>query len=179
MLPVWLLGFGALSRRELLMMLLVNALFIGMNSAALSRGVFRFAHPDLWGMPAYEFFMWGFYVLHTARFVGSAGARPGRFGLALGLALVFSLPFSLTADPMLLLGASGAVLLASLAFLHQPKDLASLAYMIVVGAVIEYVGVSTGQWSYPHPPQGGVPLWFITMWGGVGLFSRRLFVPFL
>jgi len=39
--------------------------------------------------------------------------------------------------------------------------------------------VHSGQWGYPGNPPGGVPLWFITMWGGIGLFMRRLIVPIL
>lgn len=179
MFPAWLIGFGRLSHSELILMLLADAIFTGMNAAALSRGLFRFTQPDLLGMPLYEFLMWGFYILHTSRFVGIVRERPLRITTALVLAVLFSLPFSLTADPMLLLLLSGVVLAASIIFFHGSRDLASAGYMVFVGAIIEYVGVSTGQWSYPHPPLGGVPPWFITMWGGVGLFSHRLLVPML
>ena len=43
-----------------------------------------------------------------------------------------------------------------------------------------------GNWSLapggddgPGDPPGGVPLWFITLWGGVGLFLWRLALPLL
>ena len=58
-------------------------------------------------------------------------------------------------------------------------DFAYVAYMVILGALIEYTGVWAGQWSYPENPPGGVPLWFITMWGGVGLFTRRLVLPLM
>jgi hypothetical protein len=51
--------------------------------------------------------------------------------------------------------------------------------MAALGALIEYVDVWTGQWHYPGHPYGGVPLWFVTMWAGVGLFARRLILPLL
>jgi hypothetical protein len=64
-------------------------------------------------------------------------------------------------------------------FFHEKLDLAYAGYMILVGALIEYTGVWSAQWGYPGSPPGGVPLWFITMWGGVGLFTRRLVLPIL
>jgi hypothetical protein len=57
---------------------------------------------------------------------------------------------------------------------HAPRDLAYVAYFAALGAAGECVGVHSGQWSYPTPPAWGVPFWFLIMWGGVGLFARRL-----
>jgi hypothetical protein len=65
----------------------------------------------------------------------------------------------------------------ALGFFHDVHDLAYAGYMILLGAAVEYAGVYAGLWSYPGDPSGGVPLWFITMWGGVGLFLRRLALP--
>jgi hypothetical protein len=178
MLAVWGLGFGRIRAAELLAMALVNLLFIVMNSAALSRAIFAFDHPDFLGMPIYEFLMWGFYTLHTIRFLDGDAPR-GRLMLASAAAAAFALPFSLIADPALLLAASGLVLAACLVLFHEPMDLAYAGYMTALGALIEYVGVGTGQWHYPGQHYGGVPLWFLTMWAGVGLFTRRLIVPLL
>ena len=174
MLIVWAVGFRRLSRREVLTVLAINALFFVMNSGALRQGVFRFEHPDVQGMPVYEFFMWGFYTLNAMRFVAGPPVMQRR-GLALGLAAVFAIPFSTIADPTWLLVSTGVVLVIALVFFHERSDLVSTGYFIGMGVLIEYVGVWTGQWSYPSNPMGGVPLWFITMWGGVGLFTRRLF----
>jgi len=74
---------------------------------------------------------------------------------------------------------TGIILAVALAAFHQRLDLAYAGYMILVGALVEYTGVWSGQWGYPGDPPGGVPLWFLTMWGGVGLFTRRLVVPLL
>lgn len=178
MLGVWAAGFRRLSGREWLTVLGVNALFFGMNFGALQKGVFRFEHPDLAGMPVYELFMWGFYTLNAARFLGGPVPRERR-GLALALAVAFSVPFSTIAHDGWLLAATGSVLVIALVFFHEKGDLAFTGYLVGMGALIEYVGVWTGQWSYPANPVGGVPLWFITMWGGVGLFTRRLLVPLM
>jgi hypothetical protein len=62
---------------------------------------------------------------------------------------------------------------------HEPMDLAYSGYMAVVGQLVEHVGQSTGQWHYPGRPWSGVPLWSLTLWAGVGLFTRRLVLPLL
>src|SRR6185437_10695916 len=177
MLVIWAIGFGRISLSEFAVMAVVNLIFVGMDLGALERGIFRFRDPDFFGLPIYEFFMWGFYTLHTIRLVDGQPARPPRVILALAFAVAFSLPFSLIPDPMLLLAVTSAILLLALVAFGELTDLVYTSYVIALGAVIEYVGVGTGQWSYPHSPFGGVPLWSFAMWGGVGLFTRRLLLP--
>jgi hypothetical protein len=176
MLVIWSLGFGRVSRPELVLLVGVNLLFIGMNLGALRKGAFRFTSPDALGMPLYEFAMWGFYTLNTIRFLDGLAPGGSRW-LALILAVALAVPFSMVGDPGVLTLLSGAVLVISLAFYREPMDFAYTAYMVIMGALIEYAGVWTGQWSYPGNPLGGVPSWFIPMWGGVGLFTRRLLLP--
>jgi uncharacterized membrane protein YoaT (DUF817 family) len=91
------------------------------------------------------------------------------------------LPFTFAAipDQTFLLIATVLLLLVGLAFFHEPMDLAYVGYMILLGAAIEYSGVWSRQWHYPGDPAGGVPLWFVSLWGGVGLFLRRLALPIL
>lgn len=176
MAAIWTLGFQRFILSELALMAFVDVLFVIMNTGALRQGIFAFTHPDALGMPVYEFFMWGFYVLHTIRFVG--GPVPhGKARLVFAFTAAFAVPFSTIADPNLLTFVSAVILIGSLAAFHDKMDFAYVGYMLFVGTVIEYVGTGTGQWTYPHPPLGGVPLWFITMWGGIGLFTRRLFLP--
>jgi hypothetical protein len=177
MLVIWGIGFGRIRAAELGVMAAVNLLFVLMNSAALKRGIFRFDRPDFLGMPVYEYLMWGFYTLHAIRLLDGS-ASPGKL-MAASAAVAFALPFALIADPGLLLAASGLVLAACFFVFHEPMDLAYAAYMAALGALIEYVGVGTGQWHYPGQHFGGVPMWFLTMWAGVGLFTRRLILPFL
>ena len=73
--------------------------------------------------------------------------------------------------------AASAALAACFALFHNRMDWAYAVYMAALGAVIEYVGVGTGQWHYPGYPYSGVPLWSFTMWAGIGLFTRRLLLP--
>lgn len=176
MLAVWAVGFGRISGTELLAMGGVNLLFAAMDWGALAKGVFRFEHPDLLGLPAYEYLMWGFYTLHALRLLGGAPPRDRRV-LALAVSAIFTVPFLTIADPTMLSITAGLALAAALAVFHEKLDFAFTGYMIAVGALIEYVGTGTGQWSYPGAPYGGVPIWSAAMWGGVGLFTRRLLQP--
>jgi hypothetical protein len=178
MLLVWAAGFGRLTRAELILMIGTNALFIPMDIATLHRGAFRFAAPDLLGLPYYEFLMWGFYVLNTIRFWGPEPPRAGSRILAVGLAVLFVLPFSLVQDYRWLFLTSGFVLAIGIGFFRERRDIAFVGYMIAMGTVVEYAGLWSGQWRY-GPTPGGVPLWFATMWGGVGLFTHRLGLPLL
>lgn len=174
----WALTFRALTQHELLVFLSVSALFSLMDVMAVRQGAFAFNSPDFMGLPVWEFFMWGFYVLHCMRMLNGPAPR-GSVLPAAALAALFALPFMMLADPRFLLAASAAVLALALVFFHERDDFLYVAYMIGIGALIEYTGVWSGQWHYPGNPPGGVPLWFVTMWGGVGLFTRRLLLPLL
>jgi hypothetical protein len=178
MLVIWRLGFGRVSRAEVVFMIGVNLLFICMNLGALRTGAFRFTSPDALGMPMYEFAMWGFYTLNTIRFLDGMPPGGNRWS-ALIMAAALAVTFSMVSNPGVLTLLSGIVLAISLALYRERMDFAYAAYMVIMGALIEYAGVWTGQWSYPGNPPGGVPSWFIPMWGGVGLFTRRLLLPFV
>ena len=177
MVVVWGIGFGRLARMELAAAGLINLLFIAMDEAALRQGVFLFRRPDAIGLPVYEFFIWGFYILHLLRYLDGPSANPRRLLWAFGMALVFSVCFSTIKDPVLLAAAAGGVLAMSLVLFHEPMDLAYTIYMTGTGALVEYTGTGTGQWTYPNAPIGGVPLWSFAMWAGIGLFTRRILLP--
>ena len=159
-------------------MVAVNVLFSIMDLGALNNGVFRFQHPDLIGLPIYEFFLWGFYTLNALRFVDRAPSKQGIVPAPI-MALLFAIPFATVTHPTLLFCASSLVLVVSLFVFRDRVDFAYTGYLIVVGCMFEYVGVWTGQWAYPGAPLGGVALWFIPMWGGVGLFTGRLLAPLM
>jgi uncharacterized membrane protein YoaT (DUF817 family) len=95
------------------------------------------------------------------------------------LSILYAAAFSALQNPTDLLLVSAALLVLALILFHEPWDLAYTAYMIALGAAVEYTGVLSGQWHYPGNPISGVPLWFVTMWGGVGFFCRRLLLPLL
>ena len=174
----WAITFRRLTAPEGVLFVGACIFFTGMNALSLRQGIFAFAHPDVLGIPAYELFMWGFYLLHTSRLL--RGPVPGgRRSLVWLLAILYAAAFGGIADADWLLLATGALLLAALACFHEPLDFAYVGYMILLGALVEQVGVHSGEWHYPGDPLGGVPLWFITLWGGVGLFLRRLVLPVL
>lgn len=180
LLAFWALLFAPLRRAETWMVVGVCLFFTGMNASALKQGIFQFAEPDVLGMPLYELFMWGFYLLHVYRFWGDAGrdTKP-RTMLAWVLGLVFAAAFSVITDQSLLFAVTAGLLVVALVFFHDRLDLAYVGHMVVLGALIEYVGVHSGQWFYPVEVPGGVPPWFVTMWGGIGLFFRRLVLPWM
>ena len=175
---LWSLTFGRLRRVEMVFYASVCVFFTAMNAASLHQGIFAFSAPDVLLMPVYELFMWGFYLLHTRRVLGGP-APQGMRAAAWTLALLYAVAFSTIHDGNLLLMVTGGLLIAALILFHERYDLAYTGYMVALGAAIEYTGVLSGQWHYPGNPTGGVPLWFITLWGGVGLFLRRLVLPML
>jgi hypothetical protein len=179
-LGLWFLLFSPLRRAELFMVLGVCLFFTGMNASALKQGIFQFREPDVLGMPYYELFMWGFYLLHVYRFWGDAamaGRRQTILAWALGLA--FAASFAVITDQTLLFAVTAGLLVTALVLFHDRLDLAYAGHMVLLGALVEYVGVHSGQWFYPIDIPGGVPPWFVTMWGGIGLFFRRLVLPWM
>lgn len=178
MLILWILSFKAISRAELIFVSLVCAFFTAMNAVSLQHGIFAFKHPDILGMPVYELLMWGFYVLHTMRVLGTEAPQP-RLGIMAPLTLAFSLAFGVISDGQTLLLVTSMLLIIGIACFHSKGDLAYTSYFVFMGAVFEYTGVHSGQWGYPGAPVGGVPLWFITLWGFVGLALHRLVLPIL
>jgi hypothetical protein len=176
MVVIWLLGFGRIRAAELVAMAAVNLLFVLMNQAALKQGTFVFDDPDLLGMPAYEFLTWGFYTLHTMRFLNGPPPQ-GRWIIVAGATGAFAVPFGTIADPNFLSLVSASMLVVFFAVYHEPMDFAYAGYMAVVGELVEHVGEATGQWHYPGQPWGGVPLWLLPLWAGIGLFTRRLVLP--
>jgi len=175
---IWALTFRRVSPREIVCFLVVSTLFSLMDIMAVRQGVFAFSHPDVAGLPVWEYFMWGFLILHILRTLDGPAPAP-RWRLALPLAALFALPFGSLSNPWMLLAASACVLALSLVLFHETRDIYYVAYTVLLGAAFEYVGVWSGQWQYPRHPIGGVELWAVTMWAGIGLFARRLVLPLL
>jgi hypothetical protein len=175
---LWMLTFRKLTRPETVFYVAACLFFTGMNAASLKQGIFVFAHPDVLGMPVYELFMWGFYLLHLKRVLGGP-APGGKQAIVWALAFFYAAAFAAIPDATILLATTGTLLIIGIVLFHEPLDLAYTGYLILLGAAFEYTGVLSGEWSYPGDPMGGVPFWFVTLWGGVGLFTRRLVLPIL
>jgi hypothetical protein len=178
LLVLWALTFGRLSHREAIAALVICAVFTVMDVQMVERGAFAFDHPDFAGLPAYEFLMWGFYVLHVTRTLGGYAARR-RLVPAIVLAVVFSMAFATFSDPGMLAAAAAVVVIVALSVFRDRLDFAYAGYTALVGLLIEYTGVWSSQWHYPAAPVGGVPLWSLPMWAGIGVFVRRIVTPFL
>ena len=174
----WVITFRHITRPELMMFVIACGFFTVMNALSLKQGIFAFAHPDILGMPFYELFMWGFYLLHTRRMINGPAPEDRRV-VVWTLALLYAAAFGMIPDKTVLLALTVLLLTVGLIFFHEPLDITYTGYMILLGAAIEYTGTLSKQWFYPGEPLGGVPLWFITLWGGVGLFLRRLVLPIL
>ena len=177
-LVLWVVTFRKLSKPEAIFYFGACTFFTLMNAMSLKQGIFAFTAPDVLGMPIYELFMWGFYLLHLKRVLGGP-APESKPVVVWTLALLYATAFAVIPDAGILLALTGALLLIGLVLFHEPLDLAYTGYLILLGAAIEYTGVHSGQWHYPGDPLGGVPFWFVTLWGGVGLFMRRLVLPIL
>jgi hypothetical protein len=176
LLTLWIAAFAPWKKSDAALFIGSSALFTVMNTASIHRGLFKFAAPNFLGLPYWEFFLWGFWVLHTHRIAdGPPAPRPGRWEWS--LVILFALSFVLFQSATAVLLASGAVLAAALARWHAADDGRHVAHMLLIGTLLEYPGVALGLWSYPDPPVGGVPPWYATMWGGIGLFLRRWAVP--
>src|SRR6202030_138984 len=67
---LWYATFGRLTRREWIAFGACCLLFTAMDIGSTRHGVFTFLHPTAGGLPLYEFFMWGFFVLHAMRMLG-------------------------------------------------------------------------------------------------------------
>lgn len=181
LLVLWMLTFSRFTHAEWILYVAACIFFTAMNILSLRQGIFAFTAPDFLGMPFYEFFMWGFYLIHVKRIVGGPAPVTASWQAWLSwiLALFYAISFSIIADSNTLLLVTGVLLIAAIAFFHERLDLCYVGYMVFLGAAVEYTGVLSAQWSYPGHPPGGVPLWFVTLWGGVGLFLRRLVLPLL
>lgn len=174
----WALTFGRFTAWEAILFAFSCVFFTTMDIVAVRNGAFAFTEPDFLGLPVWEIFLWGFYVVHGLRVLGHE-VPDQRLLLPLTLAGLFCAAFATIQEHWALLAASGGLLLAALITFHDRADIRSVAYFILMGAIVEYTGVLSGQWSYPAPPPGGVALWFVTLWGGVGLFLRRLALPLI
>ncbi len=119
--------------------------------------------------------MWAFFTYHFHHMI--QGTVPRFEARAIPLAVLFSACFGFFHTHLPLLAATGTVVALSLLLFHEPLDLLYAGYAVAVGTAVEYLGVTRGLWHYPGAPPGGVPFWFIPMWGGIGLYMRRLGLP--
>lgn len=173
---LWIFTFQKFSRKEVLFLIFINIFFTIMNALSLKQGIFSFTHPDLLGMPVYELTMWGFYLFHTSRMINGPVTKKNDKVIYV-LALIYSACFGSIPNQSVLFIV--LLVLMSICFIlyHDKYDFIYVGYMVFLGALIEYTGVYSSEWAYPEQSLIGIPFWFITLWGGVGFFLRRLGEP--
>jgi hypothetical protein len=173
----WAVTFGRLTRREWVAAVLVYIGFTALDLGTVHQSGFYFVHPDFGGIAAYAPLIYVFLFLHTMRVLSGPIPQTRPPWLAWAMALLFCGPFLMTAQTDRLFWITGAILGVALVCFHEKFDVLYTLYLIILGTLIEHTAVASGQWGYPQTPWGGVPLWSITMWGGIGLFVRRLLYP--
>ena len=172
MAALWAWSLLPLRRGELLLMLTADVIFTLNDALAVRAGAFRFLHPDILGVPVWECFVWGYYLVEAQRSSEenpASGWDPACAWLGLPFAASFALP-----SQAAVLGASAGCVAAMLWRWHSRRDLRNAAFMVGLGAVVEHAGVWSGQWAYPAPYPTGVAPWFVFLFAGVGLLNGRI-----
>lgn len=175
---LWALTFRKLTRGEIIFYIGASIFFAYIDYASLKQGLFKFDSPDILMVPYYEPLLWGYLFLNVRHTLN--GPVPKNSWLV-GLAyfILYLIPYLFITDQALLFYVSLTVIIGALAFFHDRYDFIYVGYMILLGTIWEYSGVWSGQWSYPNPPLGGVPPWYISAFGGVALALRRMITPLL
>ncbi len=168
----WGITFYPFSKQDVVLFLTTSVFFTLVDISVLRQGIFAFSDKDIWEMPYFELFLWGFYFLHASRVLkGEISNRviPGAVFSALAM-LALSLSPSV---PVALFIASG-ILVASLIYFGTKKDIQYTLYLMLMGIIIEVLGTSIGKWSY------GIDnyfFWWIITWGISGLVLYRASLP--
>lgn len=173
LLPMWWILFSGLRKAELIGFVVINLLFIVSDIGAIQNGFFKFTAPDFAGLPVWEFFMWGFYLMHTHRMFPSKVAKSLDFKL-LFLAIIFSQLFAIIPNREILLASTSAVLAITLFFYSQQDDILYCAYLMLLGVATEYVGIKFNLWSYPEKDFNSALVQFVIMWGATGIYFRHI-----
>lgn len=176
----WYFTFKPIAKKELVLFFSMNIIFSTLDYISLSRGLFTFSNPDIGPLPYFEFFMWGFYVLNTYRQMASTVIIPNKVNFKIVfLNILFMMPFVFIINYDLLSLFSFLILLFIVLFIGTIDDLKFIAYFLFIGTAIEYFGVWNHIWYYQKNFMGEVPFWYLSLWGGVGFFSRRIVLPIL
>ncbi|MCB0419953.1 MAG: hypothetical protein KDD61_03105 [Bdellovibrionales bacterium] len=188
---LWVVTFRKLGPGEWILFILVNIIFTFNNIMAIRNGTFEFILPSsaskneifvsngslyILGVPIFEVFLWGFYILHTKRMLrlklySSSLLKPFL------LSILFSLSFSLFPTQLGILLATTASVLTLFMFFHEKQDILCAGYMVFIGTILEHIGVHFGIWKYPGNYLTGVAYWYVNLFAGTGVLLNRLALP--
>jgi hypothetical protein len=173
----WTATFWPLSRRELALVAIIDVFFTLMDVVTVRRGLFWFVHPDVVGLPYWEPFMWGFYVLNAERMCRLPGTRrPSALDYASLIAFTATFPAIGAPLPLQLLPC--ALLVATALSRRDARDLVYMGYLTAMGLLVENVGTRAHLWRW-RGAVGAPPYNVVVLWAAVGLYLRRVFVPWL
>lgn len=175
---VAILTFKKLSCTEWVAYFICSLLFAFADIGAIKNNFFIFNQPDYFGLPIWEFFIWGFYFLHAHRFIKPNYPRHIELKTIL-FASGFMLLFSLPIGRELQLTLTSILLLITVTFHHSKSDLQFLFYFIFMGAAVEYFGLVANKWHYPNSSIYTASMQFVVMWAGCGVYFNRLLGPYL
>ncbi|MDP2838115.1 MAG: hypothetical protein Q8O53_02460, partial [Candidatus Moranbacteria bacterium] len=168
----WGVTFYPFSKRDILLFVVTSFFFTVVDIMVLQQGIFRFTDQDIWGMPYYEIFLWGFYFLHAHRLLG--GSVPQRFVPGLVFSLLSMGALSLIPVVSFALVVTGGILIGALAYFRTKDDLRYTAYLLIIGVFIEFLGTKTGTWAYNID---GYVFWWVVTWAVSGLVLYRTILP--
>lgn len=173
LLPIWWFSFRGLSFAEIRAFLIINLVFVISDIGAIKNGFFEFTEPDVLGLPAWEFIMWGFYILHAIRLFQDR--LPEKLDKKMIVfAIIFSQTFAVLKDPQILLGVTIGLVLLTLILTRNLNDVIFCGYFMLMGVLFEWVGLHFGLWSYPERNFQTALVQFVVMWAGAGLYSRHI-----
>jgi hypothetical protein len=170
--------FRPLGKKEILIFLVSNIIFVLSDIGAVQNGFFKFAQPDYFGLPAWEFVAWGFWILFGYKVLPKQFPTNVDFR-ALLLAIIFSQSFAVIQHKESLLMFTLFIVFASLFIFSTIYDFYYVAFVAFVGLAVETVGLHFDLWSYPESGFIIARIQFFVMWAGIGLFFRNLVGPFL
>lgn len=168
----WGSTFYPLSKRDLLIFVVTSIFFTMVDVMVLRQGIFQFTDQDVWGMPYYEIFLWGFYFLHTTRMLGGSVPKRVLPGFVFALLSMSALSFIPVVSYALI--ATGGLLIGTLALFRTKQDIIYTAYLLTIGVLIELLGTESGKWSYTID---GYVFWWMVTWAVSGLVLYRAILP--
>lgn len=176
-----LINWGVLLRpftkSDLILFVMGQLIFVPNNIMAVKNGTFTFTQPDLLGLPVWEYFMWGYYFVVVQRWCQGTPKVGTALKKWMGGAVLFAMCFSSVQNMNILLFSSCLIVLTALLRARDPMTFKYFIVMVGMGTIVEAAGLAAGHWTYPQGHIGGLPLWYIPMWGGTGVFFHKIAVP--
>lgn len=146
----WWVLLRPLSREEVIIFILASLFFVIMDAVVIAQGKLVFSESFVFGVPAWELFMWGFTTVHAKRLT-FLNDKPVFWAPGLVLMLFYMIIFSIPIGDTPLFAASAALLILGLFFKHDPLTLRYTGYLLLLGFLYETTGVASGLWHYPKP----------------------------